>query len=120
MIYCQLKINSEAIKLLIETKGAVPKSYMHALKDNLKLNNENEQLKKITKDYTHVRKLIEENQHAKKLTKEHWKLGFEKDQYFQKITKDAWQIKNLVEENDQNRMLAYKNQKLAIEQQKSA
>ena len=42
LIYCQLKINSEAIKLLIETKGAVPKSYMHALKDNLKLIHENE------------------------------------------------------------------------------
>ena len=42
MIYCKLKINSEAIKLLIETKGAVPKSYMHALKDNLKLIHENE------------------------------------------------------------------------------
>ena len=40
LIYCQLKISSEAIKLLIKTKGAIPNSYMHALKDNLKLTHE--------------------------------------------------------------------------------
>ena len=44
LIYCQLKISSEAIKLLIKTLGAIPNSYMHALKDNLKLTEEVEQL----------------------------------------------------------------------------
>lgn len=62
LIYCELKIGSEAIKLLIETKGAIPNSYMHALKDNLKLINENELAKKIAKDRDeHISKLIEEN-----------------------------------------------------------
>ena len=40
LIYCQLKISSEAIKLLTATKGAIPNSYMHALKENLKLTHE--------------------------------------------------------------------------------
>ena len=47
LIFCQLKITSEAIKLLIETKGAIPNSYMHALKVNLELTNENDQNKTI-------------------------------------------------------------------------
>ena len=48
MIYCQLKLTSEAIKLLIKTKGDIPISYMHALNEKLRLTNENEQLQKIT------------------------------------------------------------------------
>ena len=52
MIYCQLKLTSEAIKLLIKTKGDIPISYLHSLNENLSLKNENEQLKKITKDYS--------------------------------------------------------------------
>ena len=57
LIYCQLKLTSEAIKLLIKTKGDIPISYLHSLNENLSLKNENEQLKKITKDYCHVKKL---------------------------------------------------------------
>ena len=59
-------MSSKAIKLLIETKGAIPNSYMHALNDIKKLTNENEQLQKITKDYTQVKKLIDENEQIKK------------------------------------------------------
>lgn len=72
MIYCQLIISSQAIKLLIETKGAIPNSYMHALKDNLKLINENEQAKKIAKDKDElITKLIKETEQAKELFKDH-------------------------------------------------
>ena len=39
---------------------------MHALKDNLKLTYENEQLQKMVKDYAQVKKLIEENEQIKK------------------------------------------------------
>ena len=70
LIYCQLKISSEAIKLLIATKGAIPKSYMHALKDVMKLTHENQELSKITKDYTQVKKLIEESKETKKIAEE--------------------------------------------------
>ena len=52
--------------MLIETHGAIPSSYMHALKDNLKLTYENEQLQKMVKDYAQVKKLIEENEQIKK------------------------------------------------------
>ena len=48
MIYCQLKLTSEAIKLLIKTKGDIPISYMHSFNENLRQANEIEQLKKIT------------------------------------------------------------------------
>ena len=51
MIYCQLKISSHAIKLLIESKGAIPNSYMHAFKDNLKLTNE---VKQLSNRYMHA------------------------------------------------------------------
>ena len=37
LIYCQLKISSKAIKLLTETKGYIPKSYMDALKEITRL-----------------------------------------------------------------------------------
>ena len=70
MIYCQLKISSKAIKLLIKSKGAIPNSFMHAFNDNLKLTNENEQLQKITKDYTQVKKLIDENKQKDKEIKQ--------------------------------------------------
>ncbi len=36
--------------MLIETKGAIPNSYMHAFKENIKLINENEQVKKLVND----------------------------------------------------------------------
>ena len=76
LIYCQFKIASEAIKLLIKTKGAIPNSYMHALNDNLRQANEIEQLKKITKDYSQVKKLIDE---MEELKKENAQLKQEKD-----------------------------------------
>ena len=40
LFYCQLKLSSEAIQMLVETKGAIANTYMHAFKDNLKLTNE--------------------------------------------------------------------------------
>ena len=43
---------------------------MHAFNDNLKLTNENEQLQKITKDYTQVKKLIDENKQKDKEIKQ--------------------------------------------------
>lgn len=87
---------------------------MHALKDNLKLINENEQAKKIAKDKDElITKLIKETEQAKELFKDHQKILIEKEQYFQKISKDAFQIKNLVEQIDQNRMLNNENQKFA-------
>jgi hypothetical protein len=42
LFYCQLKLSSEAIQMLIETKGAIANTYMHAFKDNLRLTNEND------------------------------------------------------------------------------
>jgi len=30
LIYCQLKLANEAIKLLLESKGAIPNTFMHA------------------------------------------------------------------------------------------
>jgi hypothetical protein len=45
---------------------------MHALKDNLKLINENEQAKKIAKDKDElITKLIKETEQAKELFKDH-------------------------------------------------
>ena len=40
LIYCQLRISSDAIKLLVKTQGAIPISYMQALNDNLRQANE--------------------------------------------------------------------------------
>ena len=60
LIYCQLKISSEAIKLLIATKGAIPNSYMHALKDNLKLTHENQELKETKKIAEELQKVVED------------------------------------------------------------
>jgi hypothetical protein len=42
LFYCQLKLSSEAIQMLIETKGAIANTYMHAFKDILRLTNEND------------------------------------------------------------------------------
>ena len=36
LIYCQLRLSSQAIKLLVKTQGAIPISYMQALNDNLR------------------------------------------------------------------------------------
>jgi hypothetical protein len=62
LFYCQLKLSTQAIKLLIKTQGDFPNTYLHALNDNLRLTIENEQLQKITKDYSQVKKLIVENE----------------------------------------------------------
>ena len=60
---------------------------MHALKDNLKLMHEVEQLSKITEEKDErVKKLVNENEQAKKLTKE-------KDE----------QVKKLIEENEKQK-----------------
>ena len=40
LTYCQLRISSDAIKLLVKTQGAIPISYMQALNDNLRQANE--------------------------------------------------------------------------------
>ena len=45
MIYCQLKLTSEAIKLLIKTNGDIPISYLQSLNENLRQAKEIEQLK---------------------------------------------------------------------------
>ena len=88
LIYCQLKLSSEAIKLLIETKGAIPETYMQALKDNLQLINENEQAKKLNKD---------KDEQIKKLTTE-------KDQEIKKLaTEKDQEIKKLVIEMEEQR-----------------
>jgi hypothetical protein len=34
--------------MLIESKGAIPNTFMHAFKDIIRLTNENDQLRKIT------------------------------------------------------------------------
>ena len=70
LFYCQLKLSSEAIQMLVETKGAIANTFMHAFKDNLRLTNENDQLRNITKDYSHVKKIIDENEFVKKLAKD--------------------------------------------------
>ena len=62
LIYCQLKLANKAIQLLVESKGAIPNTFMHAFQDILRLTDENDQLLKITKDYSHVKKIIEENE----------------------------------------------------------
>ena len=56
--------------MLIETKGAIPNTFMHALQDNVRLTQENEQLQKITKDSSQIKQLIDENEQVKKLVKE--------------------------------------------------
>ncbi len=70
LFYCQLKLSREAIQMLVETKGAIANSYMHAYKDILRLTNEIDQLRNITKDYSHVKKIIDENEFVKKLAKD--------------------------------------------------
>ena len=52
MIYCQLKISSQAIKLLIKTKGAIPNSFMQSLNDNMKLTNQVDQLTNKVDQFT--------------------------------------------------------------------
>ena len=94
LIYCQLKIPSEAIRMLIETQGAIPNTFMHAFKDNLRQTNEIEHLKKITQDYSNVKKLIDENEQVKKLSKY-------KDQQITKLANERDQAKKLNNEKDQ-------------------
>jgi hypothetical protein len=36
--------------MLVETKGAIPNTFMHSFKDNIRLTSENDQLRKIIKD----------------------------------------------------------------------
>jgi hypothetical protein len=66
LFYCQLKLCSEAIQMLIESKGAIPNTFMQAFKENKSLANEIDELRKITKDYSHVKKIMEENKKLKK------------------------------------------------------
>ena len=70
MIYCQLKLSSEAIKKLDETKGAIPSTFMHAFEENQRLTKENENLNKITDDYSQVKLFIDENREMKKVATE--------------------------------------------------
>ena len=60
MIYCQMKLTSEAIKLLIKTKGDIPISYMHAFNEVLRKANENEQqaneIQQLTSEIQQLRK----------------------------------------------------------------
>jgi hypothetical protein len=51
--------------MLIKTKGAIPNNFLHALQDILRLTSENELLQKITKDYSHVKKIVDENEQVK-------------------------------------------------------
>ena len=53
--------------MLVETKGDIPTTFMHAFEDNKRLTNEIEHFKKVTKDYSEVNKnLIDENEQLKK------------------------------------------------------
>ena len=53
--------------MLVETKGDIPNTFMHAFEDNKRQTNEIEHLKKITKDYSEVnKKVIDENAQLKK------------------------------------------------------
>ena len=40
LIYCQLKLSSQAIQMLIKTKGAIPNTFMDAFNDNQRLASE--------------------------------------------------------------------------------
>ena len=95
MIYCQLRLSSQAIKLLVKTQGAIPISYMQALNDNLRQANEIEHLQKITKDYSLVKKLIDENEMVKKLASD-------KDQQIRNLAKEKEEeITKLAKEKDE-------------------
>ncbi len=50
LFYCQLKISTQAIKLLLKTKGTFPDTYLHALNENLRLTIDNEQNKKFASE----------------------------------------------------------------------
>jgi hypothetical protein len=79
LIYCQLTLESEAIQILVKTKGAVPTSYFNAFNENHRLSNEIEQIKKVTQGYEKVKELIDENVAIKKLAES-------KDQEIKKLT----------------------------------
>ncbi len=100
LFYCQLKLSSEAIQMLVETKGAIANTYMHAFKDILRLTNEIDQLRNITKDYLHVKKIIDENEFVKKLAKDkdlqNTKLAIEKEEEIKKLKNEMEEIKKKV------------------------
>ena len=56
--------------MLVETKGDIPNTFMHAFEDNKRLTNEIEHFQKVTKDYSEVKKIIDENEQLKKVTKD--------------------------------------------------
>jgi hypothetical protein len=93
LFYCQLKLSSEAIQMLVETKGAIANTFMHAFKDNLRLTNENDQLRNITKDYSHVKKIIDENEFVKKLAKDKDRQIKDKDRQITKLANEMEEMK---------------------------
>ena len=84
--------------MLIETKGAIANTYMHAFKDILRLTNENDQLRNITKNYSHVKKIIEENEFLKKLAKE-------KDRQIAQLANEHELAKLVIEKEEENKKL---------------
>ena len=84
--------------MLVETKGAIANTFMHAFKDNLRLTNENDQLRNITKDYSHVKKIIDENEFVKKLAKD-------KDLQIRKLANEHELAKLVIEKEEENKKL---------------